>query len=198
MFEVEKKIILSNDQVKKLKAIAKYIKKSKIEDAYYDDNNYSLTIANKWLRKRDNVFELKMGPKINQSVNHYKEITDVKEIINELSLPINQDLDSSLINNKIFPFCSFITYREKYQLGEFIIDFDIADFSDFTYQIAEFELIVPKKELMKEAEEKIENKLMELNLYSNEPVTAKLSYYLMKKRKSHYDALVKANVINTQ
>lgn len=196
MFEVEKKVILTKSQLEKIQAKADLLEKQEIKDVYFDDHVYTLTRSNKWLRKRQNQFELKVGLRRNYVINHYQEIMDEKEIKKVLEIYSPLQLGDLLPDLKIFPFCSFVTYRQKYRLGEIIVDLDLADFGELTYQIAEFELVVSSKNKMEQAEKTIEEKLKELGMGSNEPVLAKLSYFLMKKRYSHYEALKKEKVIS--
>jgi adenylate cyclase class IV len=194
MFEVEKKISLTIKQLEELKKKSLFIEKQIIEDIYYDNNDYLLTLSNKWLRKRQNKYELKIGPRFNQEINHFEEIDDEEKIKNILQLNPSLNLNTSLPKANIFPFCSYTTHREKYKLDEFTIDLDIADFGNLTYQIAEIELLVSKKEEMLDAEKKIIRKLDELGIVSLKPIESKLSYFLMKTNPEHYQKLIQSKV----
>ena len=188
-------MLLTNQHQEEIKKKAVFIKKQQIKDTYYDTEEYFLTLSNKWLRKREKRFELKIGPKSNQSFDHFQEIDDEYKIRKILDLDPSLPLENSLFKIRIIPFCSFITTREKYKWDKFTIDIDIADFKDFSYQLAEFELLVSKKEEMPLAQKKIESKIEELKINSKEPILAKLSYFLRIKRPDHYQKLVDAKVI---
>lgn len=196
MIEVEKKVILNKDQLVMLRKQSIFLKKEKISDVYFDNEKCELTLANQWLRRRMDKFELKIGPNSTSSfVDLYQEITDEKMIREILKLDASVSLTEALCKKNILPFCSFFTYREKYKLDEINIDIDMADFGDFSYSVGEFEIMVYEKDEIEAASKKIEKKLLDLNIISNVPVQAKLSYYLMKKRPDHYRKLIDAKVI---
>lgn len=196
MIEVEKKVLLNKDQLDKLRKQSIFLKKEKISDIYFDNEKCELTLDNKWLRRRMDKFELKIGSNSSSSfVDLYQEITDEKTIREILKLDVSSSLTESLCKKNILPFCSFVTYREKYKLDEINIDIDMADFGEFSYSVGEFEIMVHEKDEVIAASEKLEKKLLDLNIISNVPVQAKLSYYLMKKRPDHYRRLIEAKVI---
>lgn len=194
--EIEKKVLLNENQMDCLRKTSIFLRKEKISDTYFDNDRFELTLSNKWLRQRMNNFELKIGPNSNNpSIDQYKEITDEIEIKKFLNFDVSLPIIKSLKMKNINPFCSFITYREKYKLDEITIDIDVADFGDFKYSVGEFEILVSNKQEIAKAREKIEKKLLDLNIVSDKPILAKLSYYLSKKRPEHYLKLIEAKVI---
>ena len=64
MIEVEKKFILTTEQEKSLIEGADFLGEKKFTDIYYDDEDFSLTKKDLWLRNREGRFELKIPKNI--------------------------------------------------------------------------------------------------------------------------------------
>lgn len=71
----------------------------------------------------------------------------------------------------------------------FIIDLDYAEFSDFTYNIAEIELVVENDEHTKEAIDKIISFAHEQGL-SQPAEFGKIFAYIKAKKPEHYRAMI--------
>lgn len=197
MIEVEKKVLLTEDAIASIRKKAIFLKESTFSDTYFDTEDYRFTLQNIWLRQRDQKPELKVGiTKSNEGINRFEEIIDEEKISQFLKLPSAKTFSERLSFAKIFPFCTFKTNRQKYQLGEFAIDLDIADFGDFTYRVGEIELLVEHQAELLIAEKKISDFLDSLGIDSIPSIPAKLTVYLAEKRKPHYLSLVKAGVIS--
>lgn len=195
MIEVEKKFRLRNAFFEKIKREGTFLSHKEFQDTYYDTAEWHYTLQNMWLRRREDIFELKVG--VQQEcgiIDRYDEITDPMGILKALNLPLTPSLSSALEEKKITPFCSFWTDRRKYQLGEFIIDIDTATFDDLTYSVAEVELLVPNKSAIADAENKITKFLERESVDWKKLIHGKLSYYLSQRRPKHYSALVEAKV----
>jgi adenylate cyclase class IV len=189
--EVEKKVSLNLNQIKKITQKAQLVHEILIHDSYFDTSEYHYTGKNIWLRHREGIFELKVKvQKHDDSMDIYEEINDEKNILKYLGLDINGDLPTELYQNKIFSFCTFVTQRKSYIVGELKIDIDEADFGDLRYKVAEIEIVVSNLDKVQEAEQKIAQFINEMEIDTSIPITGKLSYYLYCKRPEHYQALV--------
>ncbi len=197
MIEVEKKIAIREKDLLRIRQIASFVKKTSFTDTYFDTKEYRLTLDNVWLRKREELFELKVGIKKSRDiVDHYEEITKEEEIARSLLLPTTTKLEKALEENGFFPFCSFTTTRETYRFDDLTIDLDAADFGTMTYRLMECELLVSKPQEIPLAEQKIHHFLQEQQI-SSTPASGKIAIYLAANRKEHYQALVKAGVLRS-
>lgn len=196
MIEVEKKFIISEQYKKQLARDAEFLSERVFTDIYYDTENFLLTSQDKWLRSREGVFELKLSlhNRVGRLADQYDELEDEQKIRQVLNLPPNKNLADDLIKAGYFPFCTCKTTRRKYKKEPFIIDLDIVDFQDFTYNIGEIELMVRDKSEIEDAIEKIMNFAKDQNL-TVVPVRGKIIEYLKRAKPNHYQALVKKNVV---
>lgn len=83
MIEIEKKFALTKSQLKKIEKMAEFVSKKSFTDIYFDDENYSLTKKDWWLRRRDNNLELKIpigSSTERKALNVYDEITEIGDI----------------------------------------------------------------------------------------------------------------------
>ncbi len=196
MIEVEKKFRLQSNFLKKIKREGTFISHKEFQDTYFDTATWRYTLKNVWLRLREDAFELKVAVQKERGlIDRYDEITDEVGILKAMDIPIELPLTSCFKKHAITPFCTFWTDRRKYQMGEFIIDIDTADFGDLTYSVAEVEILVPTEKEIAQAEDKIETFLVKQSVDWNRQILGKLSYYLSQRRPDHYNALVKAKVI---
>lgn len=186
--EVEKKVRLEPDQIKKITQNALFLKEMCIQDIYFDTPDYRYTTQDIWLRQRNGVFELKIGIK-NSSMDLYEEITEEKSILIALGIEVEEDMTKALFQNGIVSFCSFITQRKSYQLDALKIDIDEADFGDFNYSVAEIEMMVSDLNKVEQAEQIITEFLKDMDIDPSIPVPGKLKYYISCRRPEHYQAL---------
>jgi thiamine-triphosphatase len=190
MIEVEKKFSLTEDQLKKIEKLAKFVSKKTFTDVYFDDANYSLTKKDWWLRQRDDKFELKIPIGLSaerRKLNVYDEITETNKIAEKIGVQKNKtDFILELKKNNLLPFCKLTTTRTKYTLDGFIIDIDEMDFG---YSLCEIEKIAESEsEIEKVTEEIFEfAKFLGLEIKS---VPGKGKEYLWRNNRTHYDALV--------
>lgn len=197
MLEIEKKFQLSAEQKQRLLDGAEFISEKSITDSYYDNNSHELTKQDCWLRCRNGKYELKIGAKNynKRSIQKYSELETEEEIRNFLRIPPVGNLEEDLSANRFVPFMSCVTTRAKYHKDDFTIDLDDVDFdSDFDYQLAEIELLIPDGANESEAVQKILEFAKKHGL-SDEPVRGKVIEYLMQKRPKHYQDLVDSGVI---
>ena len=198
MIEVEKKFLFSSEEKERLLNGAIFISQKIFTDVYFDNNDYSLTKNDNWLRSRNGKFEYKvsLAQGATRLAEQYDEIEDEEKIKSLLNLPPDQTMFDSLPANGYFPFCTCKTIRNKYNKTGFTIDVDEVSYSDkdYIYNICEIELLVNQRLEMKTAVEKIiefaqENKLAIKN------VPGKVLIYLKKFKPDHYQLLVEAKVI---
>lgn len=196
MIEVEKKFALTEEERERLLDSAELIAEKSFTDAYYDDEKYSLTTQDIWLRQRDGDWELKIPLHkggADRIGDQYEELTTEIEIRNFLKIPKIENLESDLNQKGFSIFSKFTTGRKKYEKDGFTIDLDLVDFGDFKFEIGEIELMVNKHEEMGEALEKIKNFAKENGLQITH-VRGKVMEYLKRKRPEHFRKLVEANV----
>lgn len=196
MIEVEKKIILNEQDKERLTKDAEFLNERVFTDIYYDTEIFSLTSNDKWLRSREGKFELKLPlhDGVERLADQYDELEDEQKIRVALNLPSNGNLADDLAKAGYSPFCTCKTMRRKYKKEPFIIDLDVVDFQDFTYNIGEIELMVNDKSEIEGAIEKIMKFAKAQNL-TIAPVRGKVIEYLKRVRPNHYQALVQARVV---
>jgi adenylate cyclase class IV len=196
MIEIEKKFILNEQEKERLIKDAEFLSERVFTDIYYDTEKFLLTSQDKWFRSREGKFELKLPlhKKREKLADQYDEIEDEQKIKQVLNLPLNKNLADNLIKVGYFPFCTCKTTRRKYKKELFIIDLDIVDFQDFTYNIGEIELMVNDKSEVEGAIKKIMNFAKTHNL-TVAPVRGKIIEYLKRVKQNHYQTLVKKNVV---
>lgn len=194
--EVEKKFILSEEDIQRIIQGAQFLGEKSFTDTYFDTADYSLTKADKWLRLRDDRFELKLP--MNQGkgssqrkLDQYEELTDDNLIRSALGIKVVGTLEDDLKANGYEPFSTFTTTRKKYKKSDFIIDLDTMDFG---YSIGEIELMVNDASEMETALNRILAFAEELGL-SIAPVRGKVIEYIKRNNPNHYKALDKAGVL---
>lgn len=196
MIEVEKKFILNKQDKERLTKDAEFLNKRTFTDIYYDTEDFSLTAQDKWLRSREGRFELKLPlhDGAGRLADQYDELEDEQKIKGALNLPLNGNLAEDLTKAGYFPFCTCKTSRRKYKKEPFIIDLDIVDFQDFTYNIGEIELLVGDKSEIDGAIEKIMDFAKSQNL-TIAPVRGKVIEYLKRTKPNHYHTLVRSGIV---
>ncbi|MFA6082588.1 MAG: CYTH domain-containing protein [Patescibacteria group bacterium] len=191
MIEVEKKFKLSGQDIERLTRDAEFLKERTFTDIYFDDEKYSLTSNDKWLRARDGLYELKlpMHAGVDRKADQYDEIEDEQKIREVLNIPTDQKIDEIYA-----PFCNVTTTRKKYKKDQFIIDLDDVDYGDFKYSLGEIELLVNNQS-------DIEKAIAEIMDFANKyqlsvaMVRGKVIEYLKQVKPEHYQALIKAKVV---
>lgn len=194
--EVEKKFLLTSEEIERITHDAEFLSQKSFTDIYFDTDDYSLTKADKWLRLRDDRFELKLPMNENKGaskrkIDQYEELVADESIKKALGISSKGTLRENLEANSYKPFSTFTTTRRKYKKGDFIIDLDSMDFG---YEIGEIELMVSKKTDIKNALNSILSFAEELGL-TVAPVRGKVIEYIHRNNPAHYLALEKAGVL---
>jgi len=201
MIEVEKKFLLNKEQEKRLIDGAQFIGEKVFTDIYYDAKDYCLTSNDKWLRSRSGKFELKIPfnkiGEIRQG-DLYDEIEDEGKIREIFNLQKNLAIEEGLEKNGYSRFCTCITTRKKYKKNGFGIDIDFVDYNDdFTYGLAEIELMVENEAEMPKAIENIIDFAKQSGL-EVKYVRGKVIEYMKRKRPGHFQALVTSGLIRPE
>lgn len=187
MIEVEKKFILSADDMARLTEGAEFLGEKKFVDVYYDNADHALGKKDWWVRCRAGRFELKMAMVSykERSMGHYEEIESEDAIKRELNIASERPLREILPSFGYRPFATIGTTRKKYKSEAFAIDIDSADFG---YEVAEIELMVNTKSEMEAANRKIiafaESRGLKIEL-----VRGKVMEYLRRNDPEHMKAL---------
>lgn len=196
MIEVEKKFLLSDAQRILLLEDSDFIEEKIMTDIYYDTEDFLLTKNDKWLRNRSGKFELKLPVHkgVERIADQYLELVDDFEIKKALNLVSEDELVNVLGKSGFDPFCICKTTRRNYKNGIFSIDVDEVSFQEFSYSIAEIELMVNNLSEIGFAENQILDfsKNYGLNISY---VRGKVLEYLKRIKPVHYKALVDAGVV---
>lgn len=195
MIEVEKKFILTEKEEKSLTAGAEFLGEKTFIDIYYDDENYSLTGKDIWLRKRSGRFELKIPLNLNikeRISDQYREIENDEDILKYFNTNINGSLETFLIDNKYFAFCEIKTTRRKYKKDGFNIDLDLMDFG---YKLAEIEYMISNESEMEQATKSILEFAKSYNINTKAIVKGKVVEYLRLNNPKHFQKLIDLEVV---
>jgi len=193
--EVEKKFILTGEQERRLLDGAEFLGEKKLTDVYYDDDRYSLTRKDIWLRSRNGKFELKapMNVPIEERVtDRYQELETDHEILAYLKLPENKALADALRESGYGPFATITATRKKYRKDGYHIDLDAADFG---YHLAEIEYMTDEASAVDEATRKIMDYAGSHGLVGDGVVYGKVVEFLRRNNPAHFYALREAGVI---
>lgn len=194
-FEVEKKFSLEGVDMSRLLEGADLLSEKTFTDVYFDDENYTLTKHDIWLRRRGEKFELKLPMNggvgaLSRKLDQYEEVTDEEKIKEALKTKEQGSLEDCLKRNGFNSFCSITTNRTKYKKDVFILDVDQMDFG---YGVGEIELLVKSTDDMDEAMVKILNFATE-NGISLKSVPGKVAEYIKRNRPEHHQRLVESGV----
>jgi thiamine-triphosphatase len=199
MIEVEIKFSLLHGNEQRAIEGAELIGTKINSDVYYDNKEFTLTLKDWWLRKRNANFELKLPPNrdlrnIDNQARRYEELTEEPDIINALGFS-GADITTLLTDNNYKSFADLVTTRTSYKHGQYRIDID---HTNFNYSIGELELLVEDVKEVKAAEKKLIQFLAERDISYSKNDFGKVAYYLQKNSSEHFDKLVEAGVINSE
>ncbi|XP_063313215.1 thiamine-triphosphatase-like [Pelobates fuscus] len=203
--EVERKFVPGpevEDQLLTLGAVLQ--DEMKFQDSYYDSPDLRLTLADMWLRKRADSWELKhplvRGARgLNGTSTQYQELNNEAEIIcrvsEELGVPCPHNLESLQLEE----FARFVTTRRKFLLPlddnsnhNVVVDLDMTDFG---FAVGEVEVLVQTKEEVQSALVKVDDICKKLGVFSISPVPGKMSTFLKRNREEHYRKLLEVHVL---
>lgn len=198
MIEVEKKFILSENDIARLVDGAEFLSDHVFTDIYYDTEELALGKNDMWLRNRNGNFDLKIPKHIGDGTmsQQYQEIEGEEKIRQVFDLFKKGDFLQDISEYGYVELCNLKTTRKKYKKENFIIDLDIVEAEDFNYTIGEIELMVEKETEMSSAIKAIEEFADGKGL-ENKSVNGKVREYLKRKKPEKYQALVDAGVMKS-
>lgn len=158
-FTIRRKYLVGDNSEEALQKLGgMFLETETLIDEYLDDENYTLTLNDCWLRLRNKKFEMKLnagfgvGPNRSPSVQMLVSENDIKDVLTRMYLEDLQNrkiserqLDALVDELNIMEFVTFETKRNRYQLGNFIITMDKTNFS---YHVAEVEVVASTAEDM--------------------------------------------------
>ena len=195
MIEVEKNFDISPSDKERLIKESQFLGKKVFTDIYYDTTDYRLTRKDRWLRQRNNKWELKI-PFAQKDANEritdqYYELENEKEIAKALEINFTESFSEAVKRSGFFPLATITTTRETYQKEDFRIDFDEMDFG---FSALEVELLVVSESEVPLAEKRILEFAKNHGLKDNK-VRAKVIEYLFRNNLDHYNMLVATGII---
>ncbi|XP_074646465.1 thiamine-triphosphatase-like isoform X2 [Tubulanus polymorphus] len=149
--ELERKFIVNDDSENKILAIgAEFLAAEKFYDDYYDNDRYALTLADCWLRKRDNRWQCKhvpnqVGVERDSLTSRYDESDEESEILAIIStilkVPVEsgENLTAYVDRARCAEFARIGTERRSFGYETFTI---VLDETDFGFKVGEIERIV--------------------------------------------------------
>lgn len=193
MLEIEKKFLLTEEEIERIVEGAEFISEKTFTDSYYDTKNYDLTLRDRWLRKRAGRFELKVPVHENQGrrlFDQYRELESEEDIREELVIPRFKTFAEDLAILGYEPFATFTTTRRKYIKDGIGIDLDIAEFG---HRVGETEILVAEESQRDDAIARLEE-FARAHRLEIRHVRGKLIEYIFQFRPDHYRLLVNAGV----
>lgn len=163
--EVERKFVFDENTISRIKDIGgTLLKEATFTDTYYDNNAYTLTKKECWLRKRNEIWQLKYtDDKKDRTMDLdtvHKETINEQEILNILCdvltcrAPQGQHIEGFIGDNNLHPFAEIVTLRKTFELqGGVHIDLDETDFG---LRIGEIEMMMEGLNQVPDALDKIE------------------------------------------
>ncbi|KAG9283243.1 thiamine-triphosphatase [Astyanax mexicanus] len=223
--EVERKFVCESDIQDKLKNIgAVCIGQSEFKDRYYDSPDYTLTLRDFWLRKREESWELKCPAfsrtdveKIDEALcTKYREVTDLKKIqavvktvcsgavegsldVSEQKMTDNYNKNETWLKDLMLVcFAEYTTQRCSYVFeedgGDGKVRVDL-DQADFGYCVGEIEVLVSEGGDMQSAQHRIQKMAEKLGLGGEKRIQGKMDVYLQRYCPDHYAKLIKAHIL---
>ncbi len=197
MIEIEKNFSLKPGDKERLIRGAELVSSKTFTDVYYDDDKYSLTSRDFWLRKRGDRFELKVPLNTaggRETTDRYKELETDAEIAAELGLAPDRDLAAEFGRAGYKPCATLTTKREHYRKGDFNLDFD--EVSEMDYATFEAELMVNGPEEAARGEERVMEFAREYGLGAASH--GKVIEYIRRNNPEQYAALGRSGVLREE
>jgi hypothetical protein len=186
---------LTNEQQRRIFDGAAFVSEDEITEAYYDNERYGLTTANRWLRSRDGVFDMKVPRATNSDDptvhSAYFTLGSEREIRSALRLgDDHESLDLDLYDAGYSAFCVARIVRRRFRKEGVSIDVNDVTYDDsaHTYTISSARL---------EGEPSPDEQSpspRQVAVMAGESIRIAASF-LMSERPLHYDVLVANNVV---
>ncbi|KAK3515432.1 hypothetical protein QTP70_019926 [Hemibagrus guttatus] len=200
--EVERKFVCDSHILEKLKDIgAVCLGHYEFKDQYLDTADFTLTLKNFWLRKREGSWELKRPTSSNSNTETWsQQNTPADSLQTEQEKDVHAEFEKWLPDMKLECFAEYTTVRCSYVLecegedGRVRVDLDQADFD---YCVGEIEVLVSEGVETASAMQSIEKMAQKLGLGGEQKTQGKMEVYLQRFRPDHYSALLKAHVFGS-
>ncbi|XP_072357704.1 thiamine-triphosphatase-like [Scyliorhinus torazame] len=201
--EVERKFGLREDTEGRLGALgARLLAQCRLEDRYFDTEDYRLTLADFWLRRRDGLWQLKSPAGAQPGLTtQYRETEGEPAILSLLApllapgaggLPerVEQLLDAP---HQLREFAAIVTERTSYWLESGLrVDLDRAGFG---HQLGEIEALVGSEDEIPDALSRIQDLARKLDLQDGERQPGKVYTFLQRFRPDHFQRLSEAAIL---
>lgn len=163
MIEVERKFLLTSHILEKVKqeSLEKYPPKVVLLDVYYDTVTNALMSHDMWLRKRNNIWQLKS--RVDGSAKHcettqYLESENKDEILSIITPLLSEGRNtlglSELVDcGTLLVIMELTSSRQSFHIGHLTVD---VDQTDFGFDVGEIEVLVEKQSDIPAAVEDIE------------------------------------------
>ena len=114
--EIEKKYPITERNIEDIESKLNFLNEKRFVDEYFDNQMYTLTKKDVWLRARAGKFELKvpMGRDGAHHVDQYQEFEDPDEINRYLGFDTQKSLAENLAVAGYAPFCAIETTRKTF------------------------------------------------------------------------------------
>lgn len=205
--EVECRFLLNHESEARLLDGAELIEQSKFVVEFLDTPEWTLAYANRWLKRKNGKYELKLPLKNRDAdtsphlATIFHEETDRRVILAHLGLPEAEDFEAALTRANMRPFASIQTVRTSYQKGPFRLDLDQAQFpllktgETMHYAVAEVELTGITESEAIQAKEDIIRFAEQHNLEVSD-TRGKLMEYVFRNYPTVYLEFVKRGIIS--
>jgi len=201
MIEVEKRFVSPTpEQQASLTRGAEFVKTKEITDTYYDSATFSLAHTDRWLRQRNDRFELKVpidGGGKTAVVQTYRELETDAEIYQALALNEDADLATDLAKAGFKAFMTARTVRNSYKNHGFNIDIDKTTYenADFTYSGVDIEVMVEEQADIPAASARILEFASSHGLAIDGAPLGKIGNYIKNALPDDYKKLVAAGIL---
>lgn len=199
-FEVEKKLQLTMSQSLSLIEGFDMIDQIELTATYWKDGGLHLPLRDRWLRKRDDMWVLKVPTSLEaptrRSSDKYREITDTEDIKQTLGIMgVSEDFEQDLVEFGYTPWFTISTVRNTYMSDDFPDIKIIRDTTDFGYEIWEIEKCVGSQNEIEYAEKQILDFISSQGISSKGYVRGKVHQYLYQFKKNEFDELANAGIM---
>lgn len=182
MIEVERKFRVTPEQRERLVERAVFRGQVTHTDQFFDTKNLQLAVSDRWLRKRNGMWELKISrdPHFKtRKADIYDELTNDEDIQRHLGF----NLEGAIQKGLLIPWTHLQTVRSHYEADGYSLDFDDVTSleDDFTYQLMEIEIMVEAPAHVDEAAQRILQIAQNFGLSLDRPQGKVLAYLQQKK-----------------
>uniref|UniRef100_A0A8C4QIP3 Thiamine triphosphatase n=1 Tax=Eptatretus burgeri TaxID=7764 RepID=A0A8C4QIP3_EPTBU len=212
LIEVERKFVptVGVEQVL-IESGACLVRRERFTDSYVDNTDWTLTLRNHWLRRRDRRWELKCPLAVSAAADvppdtefdiltqRYLEVFTEPEIISKVSDLMEIDgsslcsVNDLLLQAGLLEFAKFTTERQCFKLPAEVTV--VLDRTDFGWSVGELEIMCRDQGELEQAVITLEHLTRDLRLEIGPNTIGKMSAYLRQNNPAHYKKLLEAHVL---